>query len=193
VTTDNVVTFLIVALMIFGGSIVSALRRAGRGRTGGQAHTAAPPAATPPTVQTSVLSAGQIERVHAIEAQLARRGITPPPGLQAVIDAFESAAAPAPQPAPPPAAPQPQRQARPHHAQSPLSHMPQRQTVPVARSVDVPVMTVASAGVTVAADLDAATPPSAARRMLATAFGDPAHARNAVVLAEILGPPVALR
>jgi hypothetical protein len=34
--------------------------------------------------------------------------------------------------------------------------------------------------------------PPAGRSVLA-AFGDPAHARTAVVLAEILGPPVALR
>jgi hypothetical protein len=30
-------------------------------------------------------------------------------------------------------------------------------------------------------------------RSLLRAFGDPSHARTAVVLAEILGPPVALR
>jgi hypothetical protein len=36
-----------------------------------------------------------------------------------------------------------------------------------------------------------AMPP--AGRSLLDAFGDPAHARTAVVLAEILGPPVALR
>jgi hypothetical protein len=34
--------------------------------------------------------------------------------------------------------------------------------------------------------------PPAGRSVLA-AFGDPAHARTAIVLAEILGPPVALR
>ena len=50
----------------------------------------------------------------------------------------------------------------------------QRATAPVARSVDVP----------------AAAPRA---RMLGGAFGDPAHARTAIVLAEVLGPPVALR
>ena len=35
-------------------------------------------------------------------------------------------------------------------------------------------------------------PPPAGRSVLA-AFADPSHARTAVVLAEILGPPVALR
>jgi hypothetical protein len=34
---------------------------------------------------------------------------------------------------------------------------------------------------------------SSTRRMLATAFGDPAHARGSVILAEVLGTPVGLR
>lgn len=34
---------------------------------------------------------------------------------------------------------------------------------------------------------------SSTRRMLATAFGDPAHARSSVILAEVLGTPVGLR
>jgi hypothetical protein len=53
---------------------------------------------------------------------------------------------------------------------------PQRTVTPVARSVDVPA---AAAG--------------GGRWTLAGAFGDPAHARNAIIVAEIIGPPVALR
>jgi hypothetical protein len=49
----------------------------------------------------------------------------------------------------------------------------QRGVTPVARSVDVPVATGAWT--------------------LAGAFGDPAHARTAIVIAEVLGPPVGLR
>jgi|GEM_PF-6856572 len=51
----------------------------------------------------------------------------------------------------------------------------QRGVTPVARSVDVP--------------------PATASGMwtLAGAFGDPAHARTAIVVAEVLGPPVGLR
>jgi hypothetical protein len=49
----------------------------------------------------------------------------------------------------------------------------QRAATPVARSVDVPVATGAWT--------------------LAGAFGDPAHARTAIVIAEVLGPPVGLR
>jgi hypothetical protein len=39
----------------------------------------------------------------------------------------------------------------------------------------------------------AARAPSTTRRMLATVFGDPAHARGAVILAEVLGTPLGLR
>ena len=51
----------------------------------------------------------------------------------------------------------------------------QRGVAPVARSVDVPVQTATGAWT------------------LAGAFGDPSHARTAVVIAEVLGPPVGLR
>ena len=53
---------------------------------------------------------------------------------------------------------------------------PQRVAAPVARSVDVPVSAAAGGGWT-----------------LKGAFGDPAHARTAVVIAEVLGPPLGLR
>ncbi|HWT07067.1 MAG TPA: hypothetical protein VN224_14985 [Xanthomonadales bacterium] len=51
----------------------------------------------------------------------------------------------------------------------------QRGVTPVARSVEVP----------------RATPTG--RWTLAGAFGDPAHARTAIVVAEVLGPPLGLR
>ena len=52
---------------------------------------------------------------------------------------------------------------------------PERTVAPVARSVDVPGRTPTGAWT------------------LAGAFGDPAHARTAIVIAEVLGPPVGLR
>jgi hypothetical protein len=193
VTIDNLVPFIIVAVVVIS-SIASSLRTLKRAAGGAQrsapAQTAAPvPQVSGPQVTGPRLSESQIERVHAIEAQLARRGITPPPGLQAVMNAFEAAAAPPPPPPVQPAAAQLQQSHR-HRHQAPAAApgVPLRQTVPIARSIDV-----AAAGVPVAADLDAAPAVSGTRRMLAAAFGDPAHARNAVVLSEVLGPPVALR
>jgi hypothetical protein len=50
-----------------------------------------------------------------------------------------------------------------------------RAATPAARSVDVP------------------GPAATGRWTLAGAFGDPAHARTAIVIAEVLGPPVGLR
>jgi hypothetical protein len=229
VTADNLVTFLVIALFLFGSSIVSAIARATRGKRDTRDRSiAAPPNVTRSGVaqpsaerrdaaSAPLLTAAQAERVRMIEAQLARRGITPPPALQAVVDAFEAAAVP---PSPPAAAPvsqspQPQQQSHRHrhHHQPASADAAQRQTVPVARSAGVPLAAAQASGmqaggqtadawmarmqasdVPVGGDLD--TPPSApspARRLLATAFADPAHARNAVVLTEILGPPVALR
>ena len=52
----------------------------------------------------------------------------------------------------------------------------QRAAGPVARSVDVP-----------------SAPAATGRWTLAGAFGDPAHARTAIVIAEVLGPPPGLR
>jgi hypothetical protein len=93
-----------------------------------------------------------------------------------------SASAYAAQPAyaaPPAAAPHPAASAsRKLHRDAPPAHRPapaQRTAAPAARSVDVPA---------------AAT---GAGSILGGAFGDPAHARTAMVLAEVLGPPVALR
>jgi hypothetical protein len=53
---------------------------------------------------------------------------------------------------------------------------PQRTVAPAARSVDVPAAAAASG-----------------RWTLEGAFGDPAHARTAIVVAEVLGPPLGLR
>ncbi len=55
-----------------------------------------------------------------------------------------------------------------------------RRAVPAARSVDVPVAAVAAVA-------------PAGRWVLADAFRNPANARSAVIMAEILGPPRALR
>jgi hypothetical protein len=74
---------------------------------------------------------------------------------------------------------QPAYAAPPQHAPSRKLHREgapaQRAPAPVARSVDVP--------------------PAAAsgRWTLTGAFGDPAHARTAIIVAEVLGPPVARR
>jgi hypothetical protein len=131
------------------------------------------------------------DRVSKIEAMMAARGITPPPALQAAVEAYAAAAQPArppgavaayqaapayqaPQAPPPPAQRQPVQQRPPQPAANAV-----RRAVPAARSVDVPIVPGAADG--------------SMRRTLATAFGDPAHARNAVVLAEVLGSPVALR
>jgi hypothetical protein len=64
-----------------------------------------------------------------------------------------------------------------HPAQAPTPPPPQRSVTPVARSVDVPAAAAAATGTWT----------------LAGAFGDPAHARTAIVIAEALGPPLALR
>jgi hypothetical protein len=170
VTIDHLIGFVVVALLI-GSSLFSGARKAKRGfdKLVDQQRSAEP------------------DRIARIEAEMARRGISPPPVLQAALDAFQSAAQPTgsapatsreatpfvPQPAysPPPRQPQQRR--------APPTPSVLRTVTPVARSVDVPPLPGAPAGST--------------RRTLAEAFGDPAHARNAVILAEILAPPVALR
>jgi len=88
---------------------------------------------------------------------------------------FRQAPGPAAQPAParpaPPAATHPASAShRPRREPAPA----QRATAPIARSVNVP-------------------PPASGAWTLSSAFGDPAHARTAVIVAEVLGPPVALR
>jgi hypothetical protein len=74
--------------------------------------------------------------------------------------------------APPPAPLSQHGKARKHRE---AAAVPQRVVAPVARSIDVPVQTATGSWT------------------LAGAFGDAAHARTAIVIAEVLGPPVGLR
>ncbi|MDB5026572.1 MAG: hypothetical protein JWO66_261 [Candidatus Eremiobacteraeota bacterium] len=121
------------------------------------------------------------DRVLEIKAEMERRGVAVPQALAALSASFEAAALaqrgasaePHSQPA------QGQQQHRRHKQQPPPSPAapPPRVTVPVGPPVE----------------LVAAAPGGMLRGMLAEAFGDPAHARNAVILAEILAKPVALR
>jgi hypothetical protein len=74
----------------------------------------------------------------------------------------------------PPAAPKPHAPSRKVHREAAPAQQ-QRAVTPAARSVDVPA------------------PAASGRWTLAGAFGDPAHARTAIVVAEVLGPPVGLR
>ncbi|HEY0613502.1 MAG TPA: hypothetical protein VGC96_02630 [Candidatus Elarobacter sp.] len=172
-TIDNSVGFLIVAAIIIS-SIASTIRAAKKAiseNRGGGAGTvqpnARPRAGSPEQVALQ-------QRVLAVEAEMTQRGITPSPVMQALLNRFGGVTTPppAPQAPAPPRAPQPEPAVQ-----------RSRRPVPVARSTDVP----APSG-------DApASGPSPTRRMLAAAFGDPARARDAVVLAEVLAPPLALR
>jgi hypothetical protein len=101
------------------------------------------------------------------------------PARSAAVPAYAAQTAYAAQPgyaAPPPAA-----QAQPGSSARKLHREPaaaQRTVTPVARSVDVPTT---------------ATAATAGTWMLKGALDDPAHARAAIVIAEVLGPPVGLR
>jgi hypothetical protein len=200
VSLDNILPFVIVAVVVIS-SIASGLRQAKRGFD----------------AVVEKQRAAEPERLAALEARLKSQGITPSPALQRLIStlgadatvaqtpqqaaspvqpAYAPQAAYVPQPAYAPQAAyapaqQPtivrhvrhrQQQAPPPAPQPPAPDVT-RAPVPFARSVDVPDFTTAPAA--------AAVP--GARRTLAEAFGDPAHARTAVILTEILGPPVALR
>ncbi len=178
-TIDNLVPFLIVAVIVIS-SVVSGLKKVKRGFD----------------VVVEKQRAAEPERLAAVKAELARRGVTAPAGLQGLLSALETAAAQvpdasrpaayaaqpafAPQPAYTPPAPTPPAAPQRHARQQ---RPPQPDAVPAfaARTVDVPGLP----GVPARA--------GAMRRTFAEAFGDPAHARNAVVLLEVLGPPVALR
>jgi hypothetical protein len=118
------------------------------------------------------------QRVAAIVGELRRRGITPPPALQAMAAREGVTLAPPPRP---PIAPQPQPQPQPQ--QRAVSPAPP--AIPAA-----PVFDIQNLGI---AARPAIAPAGSAGRMLIEAFSDPAHARNAVILAEVLRPPVALR
>jgi hypothetical protein len=77
-------------------------------------------------------------------------------------------------------------QAAPRAAQGPGQGYP-----PSQRAMRRPVPAPAPSLALPSAAIRTAMPP--AGRSVLDAFGDPAHARTAIVLAEILGPPVALR
>ena len=190
-TIDNIIPIVIVAVVVIS-SVASGLRQAKRGFD----------------KVVDKQRAQEPERLARVQAELARRGVTAPPALQRLLSALESAApeipaapplqqqAYAPQAAyaaqPAYASPQQQQQAAQRHSRHKHQQQPQpppqpevrRAPQPIARSVDVPIfpsvaMPAAAVGTT--------------RRTLADAFGDPAHARNAVILMEVLAPPVALR
>jgi hypothetical protein len=192
VTIDNVVPIVIVAVVVIS-SIASGLRQAKRGFD--------------KVVEKQRVQ--EPERLARVQAELARRGVTAPPALQRLLSALESAAPETPTPPPsqqqpayaPQAAyaaqpayasPQQQQQAAQRHSRHKHQQQPQqppppevrRAPQPIARSVDVPIFpSVPAPGAAV----------GTTRRTLADAFGDPAHARNAVILMEVLAPPVALR
>ncbi|MDB5069779.1 MAG: hypothetical protein JWM87_890 [Candidatus Eremiobacteraeota bacterium] len=190
-TVDKIVPILIVAVVVIS-SVASGLKQAKRGFD--------------KVVEKQ--RAQEPERLARVQAELARRGVTAPPALQRLLSALESAAPETPtappsqqQPAYAPqaayaaqpayASPQQQQQAVQRHSRHKHQQQPQqppppevrRAPQPIARSVDVPVFP----SVPVAAAV------GTTRRTLADAFGDPAHARNAVILMEVLAPPVALR
>jgi hypothetical protein len=166
VTTDDSLKIGIGALILVIALVRSVVRATKRAGQAAAPRTAAPAPVAPP-------SAPQ-QRVAAMLAEMQRRGITPPPALQAIA-AREGV--PAPPPVRPPPPPQQHRHARPERPPDQGSRPPAE----VRGSVFRAPATLATA------------PAGSTGRMVADAFSDPAHARNAVILAEILGPPVALR
>jgi hypothetical protein len=109
----------------------------------------------------------------AAPAQVAKAQPAPAPASYAAAPSYAAAAyAAQPAYAAPARAATPPAPARKLHREGAPA---QRAVTPVGRSVDVPVA--AASG----------------RWTLAGAFGDPAHARTAIVVAEVLGPPVGLR
>jgi len=119
---------------------------------------------------------------------------------------------------PAPAAGVPQRASVPQQSAAPRQQPVQRRPAPPQRAVyqdpmvigrsasDAAAATVDRSFATLPTTLGSAQPSgallttgsassrrSSTRRMLATAFGDPAHARSSVILAEVLGTPVGLR
>jgi hypothetical protein len=176
VTTDHLITLLVVAFFVIL-PVVQGLRTAKRGF---DKVVADQKAQTP------------AQRIAAVEAGLAARGITPSPGVRAAIDAYEATLQPA-APAATAAAATAQAAAvtAPASAAAPVISAGYQRAA-VQRPIVAPRRPVPSAP---AFDPTAApvTPVGTTRRTVADAFGDPPHARNAVILAEILGPPVALR
>jgi hypothetical protein len=165
VSTDDLLKFGIGAIILVVALVRTVARAAKRGSRSAAPRTAAPSGTAPPS--------GAQQRVAAMLAEMQRRGIAPPPSLQAIAT-MEGV----PVPGPPP--PQQQRQARTDRTPDPARRAP-----PEVRPRVFPAP----------GTLAPAAPPPAGstRRMVIEAFSDPEHARNAVILAEILGSPVALR
>jgi hypothetical protein len=114
------------------------------------------------------------QRAAAIQAELARRGLIPPLAPPPVAPQQGSIA---------PVAQPPHRRA--HHQPPPAMGTTSGLGTPVR---PVPALLGEPGG-----GVAQAAGPSPTRRMLRDAFDDPGHARNAVILAEVLGRPVALR
>jgi hypothetical protein len=146
--------------------IVTLISRVRRAATRDSAGPKLP--ALPATEQAAAqYGAQQAAARRASVEQLAARQAA---AQQAAAQQAARQAGPQRMPAPPPAPPQPQSQAR-------------RAIQPTMRSTEIPF----------GLGLAGAAPPPRTGSMLADAFGDPAHARNAVILAEVLSAPVALR
>ncbi|HEY6233599.1 MAG TPA: hypothetical protein VIW69_00675 [Candidatus Elarobacter sp.] len=125
-------------------------------------------------------SAAALPAQAAPAAAPAQTASSAAPGSSYSAAAAYAAAAYAAQPAyaAPAAAPSPSAPARKLHREMPAQRAgapAQRAVTPVGRSVDVPAGTTTGAWT------------------LTGAFADPAHARTAIVIAEVLGPPVGLR
>ena len=181
-TTDDILK-LVFGAVILGFALISRFVKAQRANTGGTPVADAPVAAPPPPATAAVPQ----QRVIALLAEMRRRGITPPPALQALA---AQAAAQSGQPA---YTAMPAYAAAPAYAAPPPKHRHQQSQRPPDRprtaAPEVPFGAMPLPG--------SFAPPVAPRGstglMLARAFGDPTGARNAIILAEVLKPPVALR
>jgi hypothetical protein len=180
VSNDDLLKIAIAALVL-GVGLVSRLVKARRGSQVDAPAAASTSAPAPP-------SAPQ-QRVAALLAEMQRRGITPPPALQAIAarEGLPATGSPAYAPTPaysaPPAYAAPPAQPKQRHQRA--AAPPDR---PRAEAPDL-----AAAFPAAGAFARPAAHAGATGRMLARAFSDPARARNAVILAEVLAPPVALR
>ncbi|HTD38358.1 MAG TPA: hypothetical protein VK669_12645 [Candidatus Limnocylindrales bacterium] len=210
ISADNLPGLVIVGIIIVT-SIVNQLRGAKkaydktvvRQRAERDAASAQPavyprpgqPVATPQTAaQARALLVSQIETVAARNAAAAQRAPAQSASVQQPASVPQQSAAPSQQPVyRRPAAPQQQRAVY-------------RDPMVIGRSAsDAAAAMVDRSFATLPTTLGSAQPSgalltgtatgarSSTRRMLATAFGDPAHARSSVILAEVLGTPVGLR
>jgi hypothetical protein len=119
----------------------------------------------------------------------------PPPGLQALAAQAAASQAAATATAAPAYAATPAYAAQPAYAAPPPQGKARQQRperLPDRTRSAAPASPFSPLGVP-GAFAPAAAAPASTGGMLARAFGDPASARNAVILAEVLKPPVALR